>query len=166
MKSENARTLILGLGNTILSDDGAGCRVAVALRERLKNRQVDVIEAGIAGLDFLDLLTNYDRAIIIDVIQTEEGVPGQIYRLEPDALAGTRHSGAPHDVNLVTALELGRKLNLPLPEQIILFAIEAEDVTSFGEICTPAVTKAIPLCVEMIVQELIDIDEESTARIK
>ena len=154
MKNNNVKTLVLGLGNTILSDDGAGCRVAGALKERSKNRQVDIIEAGIAGLDFLDLLTSYDRAIIIDAIQTEEGVPGQIYRLEPDALASTRHSGTPHDVNLATALELGRKLSIPLPEQIILFAIEAEDVTSFGEICTPAVAKAISLCVEMIVQEL------------
>lgn len=157
MKNKNVRTLILGLGNTILSDDGAGCRVSAALRDKLKNPQVDIIEASIAGLDFLDLLTGYDRVIIIDTIQTEKGLPGQIYRLEPDALAGTRHSGTPHDVNLATALELGRKLNLPLPEQIVLFAIEAEDVTSFGEICTPEVAKAIPLCVEMVVQELDDV---------
>ena len=166
MKNNNVKTLVLGLGNTILSDDGVGCRVAAVLKNRLKNQQVDVIEAGIAGLDFLDLLTGYDRAIIIDAIQTEDGIPGQIYRLEPDALAGTRHSGTPHDVNLATALELGRKLNIPLPRQIILYAIEAEDVTSFSEICTADVAKAIPICVETIVQELIDIDEESTTRIK
>jgi hydrogenase maturation protease len=108
MKSSNARTLILGLGNPILSDDGVGYHVATALKNRLQEPEVDVLEASIAGLDFLDLLTDYDKVIIIDAIQTGEGKPGQIYRLEPEILANTRHAGTPHDVNLATALELGR----------------------------------------------------------
>ena len=48
-----------------------------------------------AGLDFLDLLAGYDRTIIIDAIQTGKGVPGQIYRLGPEILAGTRHATIP-----------------------------------------------------------------------
>ena len=154
MKSNNSRTLIVGLGNPILSDDGIGCHVAVALKDRLKEPEVDVLEASVAGLDFLDLLTGYDRAIIIDAIQTGKGMPGQIYRLEPDVLANTRHAGTPHDVNLATALELGEKLNLPLPRQITIFAIEVRDVTSFSEKCTPEVMKAVPACTTMIMQEL------------
>lgn len=161
MKSDNVKTLILGLGNPILSDDGVGCQVAAALKDRLAEAEIDVLEASIAGLDFLDLLPGYDRAIIIDAIQTEEGTPGQIYQLEPDVLADTRHSGTPHDVNLATALELGRKLGLPLPKQITIFAIEAKDVTSFSEMCTPGVMKAVPACVEMIVQELNGVPNKS-----
>ncbi len=110
--------------------------------------------SGVAGLDFLDLLAGYDRAIIIDAIQTSSGTPRQLYELEPDILANTRHASTPQDVNLGTALELGRRLGLPLPRQINIFAVEAKDVTSFGEECTPEVTKAIPLCAEMVVQEL------------
>jgi hydrogenase maturation protease len=154
MKSSNARTLILGLGNPILSDDGVGYHVATALKNRLQEPEVDVLEASIAGLDFLDLLTDYDKVIIIDAIQTGEGKPGQIYRLEPEILANTRHAGTPHDVNLATALELGRELKLPLPQQINIFAIEVKDVTSFGEECTPEVTKAIPDCATMVMREL------------
>ena len=112
------------------------------------------MEASIAGLDFLDLLAGYDRAIIIDAIQTDEGMPGQIYRLEPEMLADTRHAGTPHDVNLATALELGKKLGLPIPRQITIFAIEVKETTSFGEECTPEVMKAIPACVAMVIQEL------------
>ena len=82
MNNHNGRTLVLGLGNPILSDDGIGCHVALALKEKLKEPEVDVLEASIAGLDFLDLLAHYDRAIIIDAIQTREGTPGQIYRFE------------------------------------------------------------------------------------
>jgi hydrogenase maturation protease len=148
------RTLILGLGNPILSDDGVGCCVAMALKDTLKEPEVDVLEAGIAGLDFLDLLSGYDKAIIIDAIQTDKGKPGQIYRLEPEILAETRHAGTPHDVNLATALELGKKLGLPLPRQITIYAIEVKDVTSFSEECTPEVMKAVPACAAMIAQEL------------
>ena len=144
----------MGLGNPILSDDGIGCRVALALKEELKDPDVDVMEAGIAGLDFLDLLAPYDRAIIIDAIQTVEGTPGQIYRFGPDVLASTRHAGTPHDVNFATALELGRKLGLPLPRQITIFGIETRDVTSFSEECTPEVMKAVPACADMVIREL------------
>jgi len=154
MKIGSGRTLVLGLGNTILTDDGAGCLVATALKKRLGKSEADVMEASIAGLDFLDILSGYDKAIIIDAIQTVDGTPGQVYRLEMDMLANSRHAGSPHDINLATALELGKKLGLPLPEQITLFAIEAKNVVSFGEQCTPEVDKAISTCVEMVVEEL------------
>ena len=146
--------MVLGLGNPILSDDGAGYQVAMSLKEKLDMPDVDIKEAGIAGLDFLDMITGYDRAIIIDAIQTEKGKPGRIYRFGTDLLASTRHSGTPHDVNIATALELGKKLKLKLPGEITIFAIEVEDVTSFSEECTPTVAQAIPKCVEMVIQEL------------
>ena len=154
MKKRPPKILILGLGNPILSDDGAGCRTAAALKEKIKTPGIDIIEAGIAGLDVLDLLNGYDRAIIIDAIQTEKGQAGKIYRFGPGALADTRHTGNPHDTNIVTALELGIKLNLKMPDEIVIFAIEAKDVTTFSEECTLPVRKAIPECVEMVMREL------------
>jgi hydrogenase maturation protease len=154
MNNYKCRTLVLGLGNPILGDDGIGCHVARALKEKLEEPDIDVIEDSIAGLDFLELLSRYDRAIIIDAIQTRKGTPGQIYQFEPGMLANTCHASTPHDVNLVTALELGRKLGLPLPRQINIFGIEAKDVTSFGTECTPEVMKAVPACAAMVIREL------------
>jgi hydrogenase maturation protease len=154
MSVNKLKTLVLGLGNPILSDDSAGCRVAMALQEKLHLPDVDIREASIAGLDFLDTLTGYDRTIIIDAIQTGQGAPGSIYRFGPEILAHTRHATTPHDVNLATALELGKKLELELPREITIFAIEAADVTSFSEECSPGVKRAIPQCVEMVIQEL------------
>lgn len=148
------KTLILGLGNPILSDDGVGLRVARSLESRLNQPGITIIEASAVGLDFLDLLTGYHRAIIIDAIQTREGKVGQIYRLEPEAFNATRHAASPHDVNFATALELGNKLGLVLPQQIVIFAIEVENASSFSEECTPQVEHAIPVCVEMVIQEL------------
>jgi hydrogenase maturation protease len=154
MRKNQIKTLVLGLGNPILSDDSVGCRVAMALQERLDMPNIDIKEASIAGLDFLDELTGYDRTIIIDAIQTGNGKPGQIYHFGIDSLADTRHVATSHDVNLSTALELGKRLNLELPREITIFAIEAEDVTTFSEECTPGVKKAIPECVEMVIREL------------
>jgi len=147
------KTLVLGLGNPILTDDGVGIRVAKELEHRL-DHEVTVLETSLAGLDVLDLLAGYDRAIIIDAIQTVGGRAGEIYQLDREAFAATRHAASVHDVNFATALELGKKLGLALPSRIEIFAIEAADTSRFSEECTPKVTEAIPLCVEMIIDEL------------
>ena len=154
MKKQPRKTLVLGLGNPILSDDGAGCRVAAALKEKENTLDVEVMEAGIANLDLIDLLSGYEKVIIIDAIQTKRGKPGKIYRFGPNALANTRHAGNPHAINIATAIELGKKLKIKMPQEIIIFAIEAEDVNSFSEECTPAVSKAVPECVDMVMREL------------
>jgi len=148
------KTLVLGLGNPILSDDGVGIWVARALEGRLDQPEITVMETSMAGLNLLDMLISYDKAIIIDAIKTREGKAGQVYRLEAGAFDATRHAATPHDVNFATALELGNKLGLALPQQITIFAIEVEDVTTFSEECTPEVERAIPICVEKVIQEL------------
>jgi len=148
------KTLVLGLGNPILSDDSVGIHVARALEGRLSHQDITVMETSMAGLNLLDLLTGYDRAIIIDAIQTKEGKAGQIYRLEPEEFNATRYATTTHDVDFATALELGKQLGLALPQQITIFAIEVENVSSFSEECTPQVVAAIPVCVKMIIQEL------------
>jgi hydrogenase maturation protease len=148
------KTLVLGLGNPILCDDSAGYQVAMSLKEKLDMPGVDIKEAGLAGLDFLDLITGYDRVIVIDAIQTEKGKPGNIYRFGPDSLTLTRHSSTTHNINIATAIELGKKLKLKLPKEITIFAIEVEDVSTFTEECTPVVKKAVPHCVTMVMREL------------
>jgi hydrogenase maturation protease len=148
------RTLVLGLGNPILTDDGVGFQVARELDNRLDQQEVTVMETSLAGLDLLNLLADYDRVIIIDAIQTVGGKVGQIYRLKPEVFNATRHAATPHDINFATALELANQLNLPLPRQIDIFAIEVADATTFSEECTPKVKEAIPACTEMIIQEL------------
>ncbi|MBA7634936.1 hypothetical protein ES703_42535 [subsurface metagenome] len=148
------RTLVLGLGNPILSDDGVGIWVAKELESKLDQQEVTVMETSLAGLNLLDLLVSYDKAIIIDAVQTVGGKAGQIYRLEPSTFDATRHTATPHDVNFATALELGNRLGLALPQQIIIFAIEVANVSSFSEECTPEVERAVPVCVEKVFEEL------------
>ena len=147
------KTLVLGLGNPILSDDGVGPRVAGELEGKF-DESVTVAEASLAGLNLLDLLVGYDRAIIIDAIQTAGGKVGNIYHLEPEAFQSTRHAVSTHDINLATALEFGKRLGLKLPQKIDILAIEVADINCFSEECTPEVAKAVPVCAEMIIEKL------------
>jgi hydrogenase maturation protease len=144
----------LGLGNSVLRDDGVGLYVAAELKKRINQPDIEVLETGVAGLSLLDLLVGYDKAIIIDAIQTVGGNAGQIYRLNPKAFDTALHTALAHGIDFPTALEFGRKLGLHLPQQITIFAIEASDVTTFSEECTPEVQKAIPTSVEMVLHEL------------
>ena len=148
------KTLILGLGNPICGDDGVGLRVARVLEGRLNQQEITVMETSMAGLSLLELLAGYDRAIIIDAVQTVERKAGQVYRLEPEAFNANRHAVTPHNVNFATALELGNKLGLALPQQIVIFAIGVEKISSFSEECTPEVERAIPVVADMVIDEL------------
>lgn len=148
------KTLVLGIGNPILSDDGVGIKVAHEVEGKLNDPQVTVAETSAAGLSLLDSIVGYDKVIIIDAIQTEKGRAGQIYRMGIEDFSLTKHFSSPHQINLATALELGKMLNLAMPQEITVFAVEAKDITSFSEKCTPEVEQAIPEVVKMVLQEL------------
>jgi hydrogenase maturation protease len=149
------KTLVLGLGNPILSDDGVGIRVAREVGEKLNDPQVTVAETSEAGLRLLDSIVGYDKVIIIDAVQTEKGQAGQIYRMEPQDFSSAKYLSSPHQINLLTALELGKMLDLAMPQKITIFAVEAKDVTNFSENCTPEVEQAIPEVVKMVLEDLV-----------
>lgn len=148
------KALVLGIGNPILSDDGVGIRVAHEVGENLNDPQVAVSETSAAGLSLLDCMLGYDKVIIIDAIQTKEGKAGQIYRMKPEDFSSAKRLSSPHQINLVTALELGRMLNLAMPREISVFAVEAKDTDTFSEKCTPEVEKAIPEVAKMVLEDL------------
>jgi len=149
------KTLVLGLGNPILSDDGAGIRVAQEVGKQLNDPQITVSETSAAGLSLLDSIVGYDKVIIIDAIQTKKGQAGQIYRMKSEDFSFAKHFSSPHQTNLVTALELGKMLGLVMPQKITIFAVEAKDIASFSEKCTPEVERAIPKAIKMVLEELV-----------
>ncbi len=152
------KTLILGLGKPILCDDGIGHYVAQKLEVMIDRQNVQVKQASISGFYFLELLKGYDRAIIIDAIKTHNGKVGDIYRLEPAAFDKTKHETSAHHVNFATVLEFGKRLGIPLPREIVVYAIEVDDVNSFRESCTPTVAGTIPKAVNMIMEDLAKAD--------
>jgi len=160
-------TLVLGLGNPILGDDGVGWRVVEEVERRW--RQVEepwstvhgpssVIEFdcfALGGLALMERLIGYDRAVLVDAIQTRGGEPGAIYRLTLDDLP-TLHANSTHDTSLKAALELGRRLGARLPEEIVIYAIEAVNVLDFGESLSPPVAAGVGRAAEAVLAQLAD----------
>ena len=146
------RTLILGLGNPILSDDAAGLVAARRLYERIGGEDVDLVEAATSGLKTVRLLSGYDRAVIIDCIYDEARV-GKVRRLDIDKLKiSPMHSS--HGLGLAESIDLARKFGTRLPDQILVYAIGVADPFTFGERLTPRVERALPSVVEQIASEL------------
>lgn len=149
-------TLVLGLGNPILTDDGVGIYVVREAAARCGQDGVAFAEASVGGLRLLDVIAGCERLVLVDAIQTRDGRPGDVYRLHPNDLRASLHSGSTHDLSLPGALALGRGIGMVLPEDenIVIIAIEVEDVLTFGEECTPVVAATIPGAVEMVLAEL------------
>ncbi len=154
-RSSADKTLVIGLGNPLVSDDSVGLRVAAQLKGLLAGREnVEVTEDYWGGLRLMERMIGYDRAVIIDATYTGAS-PGTIHHLSTDSIA-TQKSASAHDVNLPTALAFGRTAgaHLPADKDVRLIGIEAEDLINFNDQCTPAVAAAIPRAVQEVVQLL------------
>ena len=159
-------TLVIGLGNPILGDDGVGWVVAEKVQKTLADRpspatgeqEVRVDFASLGGLSLMERLTDTERVILIDSMNTGKKPVGSVSRFVlselPDLNAG--HSASAHDTSLRNALNVGRSMNINLPEddEVIIVAIEAEDVYDFSEELSQSVAEAVPQAVKMVLDLL------------
>jgi len=152
------RTLLLGMGNPVLCDDAVGVRLATDLAARLGRRpDVDVVEeCSVGGLNLLELVAGYERLIVIDSLKTRDGRPGVWYRFTAASLRETMNLRNVHDTNFATALELGRRIGAPVPDDgdIHVIAVEVDDNLTFCEIMTPGLEAAYPELLEEIGSEV------------
>jgi hydrogenase maturation protease len=114
--------------------------------------EADLVEAAVAGLKMVQLLSHYDRVVIIDSI-CDGSVAGQVRQLQEEELGGGC-SCLSHGVNLHLALELARRLSLALPQELFIYAIAVKDPYTFGEQLTPEVERALPGAADRIAAEL------------
>lgn len=149
------KTLVLGIGNSILGDDGIGVCVAQELAAQIRNENVDVRDVSVDGLNLLEIIVGYDKLVVVDAIMTEGGDVGEIYRLKPERIGETYSAISPHHFNLATTLEIGKKL-FPneMPEEVVVYAVKAENVTSVTEKMTKKMSEALPEVVRLIIEEL------------
>jgi hydrogenase maturation protease len=147
------KTIIIGLGNPSFSDDGVGPLVARAIKGRTLPRDVTVVEVAAGGLDILDIVDDYRKAVIIDAVQTMNAPPGSIHRFNINQLSPAAAS-SPHNFDLLASLELGQRLGITLPQEVIVYGIEARNFDEPGEALSPPVRAAVPLCAEKILAEL------------
>ena len=151
------KTVVVGMGNPILSDDGIGIRVVRELKLRVP--EADIVELGAGGIRLLDVLPGFERVLIVDAMVTGNLACGKFRRFSLAELqsktARTCNTLCVHDMDLPTAMALGRLAGLDLPAEVVIWGVEAADVENFGETLSPAVEAAVPIVVEEMVCELL-----------
>ena len=149
------KTIVLGVGNPILRDDGVGIHVAREIKEKIKDPNVFVDEAITGGMNLLDLMTGYDKAILIDAVNIKDKNVGEVLSFPLSSLP-TAHSDNPHDASLMEALELAKKLGQDnIPNEIIVVGIVLKEIPYvFGEKLSPEIARAVPKAVKMTLSEI------------
>jgi hydrogenase maturation protease len=157
------QTLVLGVGNPILTDDGVGIRAAELLSTQIKPRPDMVIDTAVlGGLALMEAMLGYERVILIDALLDPGGRPGTIRRMTLDELRArtpTEHSASPHDTGIVTALDLAAQMGLPVPVEVVIYAVTVDNVKDFGVEPTPAVSQALPTLLDALQNEIGGIDQ-------
>jgi hydrogenase maturation protease len=151
-------TRIIGLGNSILTDDGAGIYAAREVSRRLAesglHAGVDILESEVAGFDLMEMMVGWKRVILIDSIQFDDLEPGTVVRIEPDDLHTSLRIRSVHQIDLPTVLELGRRMGLEMPAKLTIFGIQAEDPFTFGESLTDAAERGMNEAVDLVLKAL------------
>jgi len=149
------KTIVLGVGNSILSDDGVGIHVANQLKQKINNPNITIDEALTGGMSLLDLLLGYDKAIIIDAVKIDNVEEGEVKRI-PLSTFSTMHSCNPHDVSLSEAIQMAEKLGeTRIPKEIIIIGIAMKKLPCvFGENLSEKIAMAVPKAIEMTLSEI------------
>lgn len=149
------KTIILGVGNPILRDDGVGIHVVQELRQHINDPNVTIDEALTGGMNLVDLILGYDKAILIDAVKTKSAQTGEVKRISLSDFSSAR-SCNPHDVSLLEALQMAEKLGEDrIPQEIVVIGILMNNTPcEFGERLSEKVAAAVPKAVEMILSEL------------
>jgi hydrogenase maturation protease len=150
-----AGTVIIGMGNPLLSDDGVGITVAHAVAKRLMHRvDLTVLELHTGGIRLMEAMAGFKRAVVVDAM-LRGLAPGTLQRFDSSDFVTTKNTFSSHDTDFATAYDLGRMAGVPLPEQVSFWGIEAREFDLFGERFTDEVSAAIPGAVNLIVDEII-----------
>jgi hydrogenase maturation protease len=151
-------TRIIGLGNSILRDDGVGIHAAREIGRRLAaaglDSTVDVVETEVAGFALMELMSGWKRIILLDCIQFDDVAPGSVIRIDPGDLRTSLRIRSVHEIDLPTVLELGRRLGLAMPEKLVIYGVQAQDSLTFGESMTDAAERGMEKAVRLVLKEI------------
>lgn len=159
------KTIVIGLGNPILGDDGVGWKVAEEVRKRLpspltplpggEGNDVDVEFLSLGGISLMEHLIGYQRAIVIDAVASDQAdgsvIVSKLSEL-PDYSA--LHTTSAHDTSLQNALKLGKAMGANLPDDVTIVGIATSHVYDFSEELSPMVAKAIPNATKIVIDLL------------
>jgi hydrogenase maturation protease len=150
--SLRAPTLVLGLGNLLLRDEGVGVHVVRALQAADLPAGVELCDGGTLGLGLLDALAERERVIVIDAIAGWP--PGTVVRLTGEQLAPTADRKlSAHELGLYETLATARQLGIA-PRAVVILGISPHDLRMGLEL-SPEVAALVPRLVELVRAELV-----------
>jgi hydrogenase maturation protease len=146
------KTVVIGIGNSILSDDAVGIKAVQAIRaayyadeaKKMRGKEaVEFTEVSTGGINLMEHMAGFQRAVLIDAIVTGRHKAGTVFKFIYPDIPYTRNTVSTHDMDLPMALEMGKHLGISLPSEIFIFAVEAKDTVNFGENLTEEVETAM-----------------------
>ncbi len=149
------KTLILGIGNTLLSDEGVGIHALSALAPLLADRaDVELIDGGTLSFTLASPIEEADTLIVIDAAQLKSA-PGtvQAFRGEAmDAFLTSHNQRSVHEVGLLDLMAIAR-LTDSLPQRRMLIGVQPQKL-DWGMEPTPVVAEAIPTICALTLEAL------------
>ena len=112
------------------------------------------MESEVGGFALMELMAGWERVILVDSIQFDGVEAGTVIRIDPRNLRTSLRLRSVHEIDLDAALELGRRLGMEMPREIVIFGIQAADATSFGETLTSAAERGMARAIALVLREL------------
>lgn len=147
IKEEGKNTLILGVGNLLLRDEGVGIHAIRALGKEALPSYVKLMDGGTGGLHLISWIQDYARIIMIDAT-LDSRPPGTVRVICPRYATDFPPLMSAHEIGLKDMIE-AMILTGHLPE-IHLILVSAEEVREVGMELTPAVEAALPEIIQTI----------------
>ena len=154
--SETKKLVVLGVGNSIRMDDGAGIHVVEQLEqdEKLKHLEISFQYLNTGGLDILDAIDGFEHAIIVDAASmADQGLkPGDIFHLENlNDIDIKQSSGiSSHGVGVLPVLKYAKMGGYNVPNPIEIYGVQIKEIGFIGEELTPEVTKGVHKLIPML----------------
>ncbi len=143
------KTLVLGIGNLLLGDEGVGVHAARALQREKLPPEVEILEVGTAILDALPALERADRVIVLDAMKYD-GDPGTIYRIPLGRCESSQCIASMHGFDIFRVLALtGREV----PPEVMVFGVEPSHIGWSMEL-SPQVANALTFLLESVKKEI------------
>ena len=153
------RIIVIGLGNSILTDDSVGIKISEFLEKKLQtvslpeNLEITIEQNEAGGWDILDQVIGFDVLILIDAISDRTLAPGEVSWYSSKIFSSARLSGV-HTMDVFSAIEYGKKSGLKVPDTLLILGVGVKDIHTFSEECTPEVKPAIEKGVEIVLEKI------------
>lgn len=142
------KKLIIGIGNEYCGNDALGIIIAQRLKESFPD--YDLKTGAFSGIDFLEAIEEVDEVIVIDTILKPDLPIGSLIELKIEDFAGLKNFSYLHSMNLTNAVELGRQLNINLPQKIKIFGIVVDKKGEIGEEISPGLNDSLDKIINIL----------------